>query len=95
MTNRKPCRAEIRSPLSMLTVMDVTATELWVTAPASTPQPNPANRLLVSLLARIRTLGPATDFMFSDKSHMPKKSSPIPPIMPPNNPTIEDPRDMI
>ena len=94
-TTRKPCRAEIRSDLSILTVIDVTATELCVIVPATIPQPNAAKRLLVNRPASIRIRGPATVFKLSDNSHIPKKSRPTPPMIPPNVSTIEVPTKLL
>ena len=57
-------------------VMNVTAGELWVMAPARVPQAKPEKRLSASLLASIRSRGPTTAFRFSESSHIPKNSKP-------------------
>ena len=72
----------------MLMVMNVTAGEDCVMAPASVPQPKAAKRLSARRLASTRRRGPTTVLRFSERSHIPKNSSPTPPRMPPNTAII-------
>ena len=71
--------------------MDIVAVVLWVTPPTIEPQPNARKRLPVRFLDRFRSLDPAMDLRFSDRSHMPKTSSPIPPTIWPIASSMQQP----